>query len=131
MNKLKSIALLPLAGSKEFDNLPNGYFWLHDLKMSDGTIVEPLALNARTKEQMIALLRQQIKCMSLNQPTSIVSGILPNFRLCLHAIEKKVTWKVPFEVVQKLKKCGVYLLPENVIYVANIPCHVDEDVYWQ
>ena len=130
MRTLKNIALLPFAGSKEFDNLPNGYFWLHDIKMRDGTIVEPIALNARTKEQMIALLHQQIKCMSLNQPTSIVSGILPNFRLCLHAIEKKVTWKVPFEVVQKLKKCGVYLLPGDVIYVANIPHYADDNGYW-
>ncbi len=130
MSTLKNIALLPLAGSKEFDNLPNGYFWLHDLKMSDGTIVEPIALNARNKEQMIALLRQQIKCMSLHQPTSIVSGVLSSFRLCLHAIEKKVTWKVPFEVIQKLKKHGVYVLPEDVIYVANIPHYADDNGYW-
>ena len=117
----KSAILLPLAGSSEFNNLPNGYFWLKNIIMNSGMIVEPIAFDARNKEQIVAILENDVKCMEMGTPTSIISCRLQDFRLLLHAIKKQVDWTVPFEIVQRLKKRGVFTLPEDLYYVANIP----------
>ena len=128
-NTIKSMILLPLAGREEFNHLPNGYFWFKNIILHNGTIVEPMAFDARTKEQVTAVLRKQITWMENGAQTSIMFACLQDFRLCLHCIEKNVTWKAPFEAIQAIKRQGVFVLPEDVFYIANIPINIDEDVY--
>lgn len=125
----KSMLLLPLGGREEFKYLPNGYFWFKNIILHDGTIIEPVAFDARTQEQITNLLRKQITWMENGAQTSLIFARLQDFRLCLHCIEKNVTWKVPFEVIQAIKRQGVFVLPEDPYYVANIPININEDVY--
>lgn len=114
--KKLGILLVPAYERPEFAHLPVPYFWLPSLVVNKKKI-EVIVLNIKSKDDAYDTLSHEVDSLLMTGKSFFVESKITTFNYCHKAIYNEETQPADLTMTQQLKKWGIDITPEEVLFV--------------